>query len=58
MIPEGIPKPNKKPLYPQEKACLMCPMIVVSEDGEGESFYNINEVEICSKTAEELEWLE
>ncbi|MBW2980295.1 hypothetical protein KY360_02665 [Candidatus Woesearchaeota archaeon] len=55
-IPEGIPEPNKEPLYPQNKACLMCGGIVLSEDGGGQGA-NLNQIVICQQTAKELGWI-
>jgi len=57
-IPDGIPEPNKIPLYPQEKACLMCGYIMLNEEGEGQNFGNLNKVVICPKTAEEIGWVD
>jgi len=56
-LPEGIPEPNKNPLYPQNKACIMCEGIVLAEDGEARSWNDLSELVICSETARELGWI-
>jgi len=53
-IPEGIPEPNKVPLYPQTKACLMCGQIQLKEDGEGLVPGNLSFVTLCETTAKEI----
>jgi hypothetical protein len=55
-IPEGIPEPDKSPLYPQTKACLMCGNIMLGESQSGTSV-PITKTVICNKTAEELGWV-
>jgi len=56
-IPDGLPEPDKIPLYPQEKACLMCGSIVVSEVDMGETPASLDYVVICTETAEEIGWI-
>lgn len=54
-IPDGIPEPDKNPLFPQEKACLMCGSIQLNDQGEGQNA-NFDDIVICTKTAEEIGW--
>ncbi len=55
-IPEGIPEPNKVPLFPQTKACLMCGSIMLSETSSGTSV-PITDTVICETTAKEIGWI-
>jgi hypothetical protein len=55
-IPDGLPEPDKEPVFPQQKACLMCGFIVADEDGYGFAPQSLDEVVICHKTAEEIGW--
>jgi len=57
ILPDGIPEPNKEPLYPQNKACLMCGSIMLTEDGEGQGLGNLDQTQICPATAKEFDWL-
>lgn len=57
-IPQGIPEPNKIPLYPQNKACLMCGFIQISET-QAQGFDINNESDklvICDYTASKYNW--
>jgi len=54
-IPDGIPEPDKNPLYPQTKACLMCGSIITSESSYA-SINSLEEVVICDYTAEKFWW--
>lgn len=53
--PEGYAEPNKSPLYPQTKACLMCEKIML-EETHVRGTENMNELVICEDTARELGW--
>lgn len=55
-IPDGLPEPDKEPIFPQQKACLMCGFIVTNTEGYGNTPQNLDEVSICLKTAEEIGW--
>jgi len=57
-IPEGIPEPNKVPIYPQTKACLMCGSIQLKEDGEGLQPANLSFITLCETTAKEIGFIE
>tara|TARA_B100000315_G_scaffold178946_1_gene167647 strand:+ start:524 stop:1972 length:1449 start_codon:yes stop_codon:yes gene_type:complete len=57
VLPIGIPEPNKVPLFPQSKACIMGDGVELAENGEGRIWRDLNELIICSKTAEELGWI-
>lgn len=54
-IPNGIPEPNKNPLYPQTKACIMCGKIMTDEDSGGNPD-NIKQLVVCDKTAQGIGW--
>lgn len=53
-FPEGIPKPNKEPLYPQEKACIMCGHIMTGEKESGSP--TLLQSVVCDKDAQEIGW--
>jgi len=53
--PDGYPEPNKKPLYPQSKACLMCKSIMIGEK-ISRAPQDFSELVICDKTAEMFGW--
>jgi len=54
--PEGYAEPNKSPLYPQTKACLMCEKIML-EETHSRGPQNMDELIICEETARELGWI-
>ncbi len=55
-IPEGIPEPQKEPLFPQEKACLMCGTIMTSNTSSKNVNYIFKELIICDYTARKFGW--
>lgn len=60
-IPNGIPEPNKNPLFPQERGCIMCDVIMTDEDRATNSTWieNIhNKMITCDYTAKEFGWLD
>jgi hypothetical protein len=57
IIPDGIPDPLANPLYPQEKACVMCGSIMQNANGQGMHSNRINTSVICQKTAQEIGWV-
>lgn len=55
IYPEGYFEPNKFPLYPQEKACLMCSHVPISENGGGVPML-LDEYVICDSEAKLIGW--
>jgi hypothetical protein len=53
--PEGYPEPNKKPLYPQSKACLMCKSIMI-EEKFSRAPQDFSELVICDEEARLFGW--
>ena len=51
--PKGVPDPDK---YPQEKACIMCGVIMTEKGGSGWKPDDLNKLVICDKTAQEIGW--
>lgn len=54
-IPEGIPDPDKSPLYPQVKACSMCGAVMTTENGPPQAA-SLDEIVICEAEAKEMGW--
>jgi len=59
-LPGGLPEPDKIPLYPQEKASLMCGSILLVEPGKGygQAPGSLDQVAISPMTAEEIGWID
>ena len=55
-IPEGIPEPDKVPLFPQDLACLMCGTILLGERSSQAAM--MDNVVICPITAKEIGWID
>ena len=53
--PKGYPEPNKTPLYPQSRACLMCKFIVVDEKTFVAS-RSFSELTTCDEEAKAFGW--
>lgn len=56
-IPSGLANQTKIPLYPQDKACIMCGFIPLAQDGNSASYIDVTQTAICDFTARELGWL-
>lgn len=55
-IPDGIPEPKKKPLFPQTQACLMCNHIMLNENSSIELDYLSKQLILCDYTAKQFRW--
>jgi hypothetical protein len=55
LYPDGFAEPDKQPLYPQTKACVMCGNIPLSER-EALTQVPYEDIILCDKTAEEFGW--
>jgi len=56
-IPQSLPNPEQIPLYPQEKACLMCSQIMIDENSST-SPNLLSETIICEDQAQKIELLD
>lgn len=54
--PEGYAEPYKKPLYPQNYACLMCKTIMLDDVNNKKTSTNFDELVVCDYEAKGFRW--